>query len=492
MKPVAPAVLAVSLLLAACATDAPYAPPTASVPAGFSQGGGPVTGETAWWTAFDDPVLTALIDRALAQNLDVKLAAARVRQARLQAAVVRGRQGPQINAAASASAAELSANALPPALTSLASGGLPSSGNGGGIGLAGETFTTYQLGFDASWELDLFGGQRSANTAASARSEAAVWSQRDGEVMLTAEVANSYQSYRALQRRLALAGETLAAERETQALLQARANNGVVNSIEASRAQRAVAQAVAQPADLAAQAELRLHALATLLGQAPTSLATELAAPAPAPTLVEVPAGLPSELLQRRPDLRAAERDVAAATADIGVATADLYPKISLTGALQLASRSLSSLIEADSLQDNIGGRISLPLLGRGRLRAAADLRRAQAEAALLTYDKAVLVALREVEDALSRLRADRLRLAQLQASAAAARDEADTAAVRFRNGLTGEADRLAADKTLAAAEDAQVQAEAAAAEDMVALYKALGGGWDARRTNSQDEAHGR
>jgi NodT family efflux transporter outer membrane factor (OMF) lipoprotein len=490
MKPVAPAILAVSLLLAACAAAAPYAPPTAPVPAGFSQGGGPVVGETAWWRAFNDPVLTSLVDRALAQNLDVKAAAARVRQARLQEAVVRGRRGPQVNASASASAAELSANALPSALTSLGSGGPP--GGGGGIGLAGETFTTYQLGFDASWELDLFGGQRSANRAAAARSEAAVWSQRDGEVLLAAEVANSYQQYRALQRRLALASETLAAERETQALFQARTNNGVANSIEASRQQRAVAQAVAQRADLAAQAELRLHALAALLGQSPTSLTSELAAPGPAPTLVEVPAGLPSELLQRRPDLRAAERQVAAATADIGVATADLYPKISLTGALQLASRSLSSLIEADSLQDNIGGRVSLPLLGRGRLRATADLRRAQAEEAVLAYDRAVLIALREVEDALSRLEADRLRLAQFQASAAAARDEADTAAVRFRNGLTGEADRLTADKTWAAAEDAQVQAEAAAAQDMVALYKALGGGWDTRRTNLQEASDGR
>jgi len=490
MKPVAPASLAVFLLLAACAADAPYALPTASVPASFSQGGGAVVGETEWWAAFNDPVLTSLITRALAQNLDVKVAATRVRQARLQEAVVRGRQGPQAGASASASAAELSANALPSALTSLGSGGPP--GGGGGIGLAGETFTTYQLGFDASWELDLFGGQRSANTAAAARSEAAVWSQRDGQVILAAEVANTYQQYRALQRRLALASETLAAERETQGLLQARANNGVAGSIEASRQQRAVAQAVALRADLAAQAELRLHALAALLGQAPTSLTTELSAPAPAPALVEVPAGLPSELLQRRPDLRAAERQVAAATADIGVATADLYPKISLTGALQLASRSLSSLIEADSLQDNVGGRLSLPVLNRGRLRAAADLRRAQTEEAVLTYDKAVLVALREVEDALSRLRADRLRLAQAQTSAAAARDETDTAAVRFRNGLTGEADRLAADKTRAAAEDAQVQAEAAAAQDMVALYKALGGGWDARRTNTQDETHGR
>jgi NodT family efflux transporter outer membrane factor (OMF) lipoprotein len=206
---------------------------------------------------------------------------------------------------------------------------------------------------------------------------------------------------------------------------------------------------------------------------------------------VQVPAGLPSDLLQRRPDIRAAERQLAAATADIGVATADLYPKISLTGALQLASRSLSNLIESDSIQASSAGRLSVPLLGRGAKKATIRVRQAQADEALIAYRRDVLGALRDVEDALTRLDADRQRAAHLRAMATAAQDAADTAGVRYRNGLTPYLDVLEANQTLFSARDAQAQAEAAAAQDVVALYKALGGGWDDRRMTLKDEPNG-
>jgi NodT family efflux transporter outer membrane factor (OMF) lipoprotein len=250
-----------------------------------------------------------------------------------------------------------------------------------------------------------------------------------------------------------------------------------------------VQQAAAQREDLAAQADTRLHALATLLGLAPTALSGELSAPPTgSPVLADIPPGLPSDLLQRRPDIRAAERKVAAATADMGVATADLYPKVTLTGALQLASRSLSTLLQSDSLQDNVAGRVSVPLFNRGRLHATVDLRQAQAEEAVLAYRKTVVSALRDVEDGLTRLAADRRRVGQYQASALAAQDAADTAQVQFRNGLIPAADMLTARQTWQSARDAQVQAEAAAAQDMVALYKALGGGWDERRSSIEQE----
>jgi NodT family efflux transporter outer membrane factor (OMF) lipoprotein len=253
--------------------------------------------------------------------------------------------------------------------------------------------------------------------------------------------------------------------------------------------ERAVEQAAAQRDDLAAQADARLHALSTLLGLAPNALAGELAAaPSAAPVLVDVPPGLPSDLLKRRPDIRAAERQIAAATSDVGAATADLYPKITLTGALQLASRSLSNLLEKDSLQDNASGRIALPLLNRGRLHATVRLRQAQVDEAAGAYRKTVFGALRDVEDGLTRLDADRHRLGQLQAATAAAQDEADGASVRYRNGLIAAGDMLMARQTWQTARDAQVQAEAAAAQDMVALYKALGGGWDERRTLTQED----
>ncbi|HEX3887170.1 MAG TPA: efflux transporter outer membrane subunit [Phenylobacterium sp.] len=478
------------MLLGACATHAPSSVPSVPVPASFSKGSsGPVVSVAEWWTAFDDPVLTGLVSHALAASPDVQQTVARVRQAREQEAITRDGHGPQVNASAQASEARLSKNALPSALAGLFSGSPGQSGPSTGLGLPGETFTTYQLGFDASWELDLFGGQRKADKAAHARTDAALWSARDAEVTLTAEVANTYQQYRALQRRLALADETLNTQREALSFLRARARNGLNMASDVRQQERAVEQAAAQRDDLAAQADARLHALSTLLGLAPNALTGELAgAPSTAPVLVEIPPGLPSDLLKRRPDIRAAERQVAAANSDIGAATADLYPKVTLTGALQLASRSLSNLLENDSLQDNASGRIAIPILNRGRLHAMVRLRQAQADEAAAAYRKTVFAALRDVEDGLTRLDADRRRLSQFKAAAAAAQDEADAAAVRYRNGLIAAGDMLTARLTWQTARDAQVQAEAAAAQDIVALYKALGGGWDERRTLTQED----
>jgi NodT family efflux transporter outer membrane factor (OMF) lipoprotein len=477
-------------LLAGCTVGPRYSPPAVSIPASFSNGPFAASSDDSeWWKAFDDPTLTALVRRALAGNLDVQQAVSRVEQAREQEGITRGGQGPQVNASGQGSESRLSKNSLPSGLASLFSGNPGQSSSGSGIGLPGETFTIYQLGFDASWELDLFGGNRRANEANRARTEAAVWSVRDAQVTLTAEVANTYEQYRALQRRLVLADEILGVDREAMAFSKVRAGNGLVDDSDLHQREQQVQQAAAEREDLAAQGAARLHALGTLLGEAPNALAEELSQPpTAAPVVVEVPPGLPSELLQRRPDLRTAERQAAAATADVGVATADLYPKISLTGALQLASRSLSTLLESQSLQDNISGSISVPVFNRGRLHATVRQRQAQADEAVLAYRKAVFSALRDVEDALDRLGADRRRLDELTAAALIARDQADSAAVRYRNGLTPAGDMLAARQTWQAARDGQIQAEAAAAQDVVALYKALGGGWDARRALAREE----
>jgi outer membrane protein TolC len=224
----------------------------------------------------------------------------------------------------------------------------------------------------------------------------------------------------------------------------------------------------------------------------PTALRAELAGTPPvAPEPIAIPRGLPSDLLRRRPDIRAAERKLAAASADIGVATADLYPKLSLTGAVQLVSRSLATLLESGSLFANGAGRLSLPLVGGGK-RETVVLRRAQAEEAVLAYQAAVLGALREVEDALSRVAADRRKVEALRASVAAAGDAADTARVRQRNGLVPVAEVLHARQTWLADRDALTEAEATTQQDEVALYKALGGGWDERRIDDEEQANGR
>ena len=207
--------IATAAALSGCVVPdaAPRGAGPASVPTAFGsdRAAAPAGALAAWWTAFDDPVLTSLVSRALAENLDVRQAALRVREARLQQRIVRGGQGPQANASTSAMASHLSRNALPSSLANLFSG---SSGSGGGLGLPGETIRTYQAGFDASWELDLFGGDARANEAAQARADAALWSRRDAEVVLVAEVASTWLQTRSLRRRLTLADDALATRRD--------------------------------------------------------------------------------------------------------------------------------------------------------------------------------------------------------------------------------------------------------------------------------------
>jgi len=484
-----------SMGLGACTVGPSYEAPKTAVPPSYASPGdqgGATASAAQWWAAFGDPVLDGLVSRALSGNLDVRQAAARVRQARAQETATRRSGDPQVNASGQGGYNLLSKNALPSALSGLTGGGTGGSGGSTGLGIPGEGFATFQLGFDASWEIDLFGGQRRANESAAARTEAAIWSRHDAEVTLVAEVANTYQQYRALQRRIEIADATITANRDLLDFIRVRAAKGLVTSLDERGQERGVDQLLAQREEMASDAQARLHALGILLGLAPAALSAELAsAPSAAPAAITVPAGLPSDLLQRRPDIRSAERQLAAATADIGVATADLYPKFSLTGALQLAARSLSNIFSADSIQASGAGRLSLPLLGRGEKKATIQVREAEADEALLVYQGKVLGALRDVEDALTRLAADRARTSYLRASAAAAQDSAATADVRYRHGLTAYLDVLEAQQTLFSARDALAQAEAATAQDVVALYKALGGGWDERRMKEKEEPNG-
>ncbi|MDE1153559.1 MAG: efflux transporter outer membrane subunit [Micavibrio sp.] len=466
------------LMLAACTVGPTYKAPDIGLPATFSASDAASGDMSQWWKAFKDPELDDLIDRAQSGNLDVQQAVARIAQARAQEQATRADGGPSLSVSAQESESKLSKNSLPSALANLGGGG-GGGGGGAGIGLAGEHFKTYQTGFDASWEIDLFGGQRRANEAAAARTDAALWSQRDAAVILCAEVAKNYQQYRTLQRRIKITDETLAASREQLDVVKVRAINGLVTTLDERRQQADIGQIAAEREDLIAQADTRVHALGTLLGLPPTALEVELSKPSVhAAKYINVPLGLPSELLQRRPDIRAAERKLAASSADIGVATADLYPKFSLTGALQLASRSLSTLVESDSISANGAGNISLPLLGRDASHANVRLREAQNQEALLAYQASVLTALKDVEDALTRLGADRRRIDRLRTTERAAKDAADTTGVRYRHGLIGYIEVLDSNRTHLTAREALAGAEGDAAQDLIAFYKALGGGW--------------
>ena len=290
-----------------------------------------------WWKAYRDPELDRLVAIALADGIDIKTAASRIRQARTQETVARARGLPTLDATANATHIEFSKNAGLSSLASIFGGGASGGASGGtsqgGIAAPGSGITTYALGFDASWELDLFGGARRSLEGARARTEAAVWNGRDAGISLIAEVADDYLQLRLAQQRESVARAEIARQKHSLELLGDTARVGLVPEGDTIRQRAQLANAEASLEPLVAEQAVQIHAIAVLLAKAPDAMFVELSAKQPALAAPPaVPPGLPSELLRRRPDIRAAERQLAAATADIGVAVADLYPKISLTG----------------------------------------------------------------------------------------------------------------------------------------------------------------
>ena len=465
--------LPIVFLLAGCTTVGPdYQQPGVAVPAGYLEPS--ASGQAQldrWWNGFGDPQLSSLVERSLRQNLDIELAVARIREARAQERVAGAGSSPQVAAEASVIRQRISEHAIPAP---------PGSGGAGGAGFAlpGEEFTTWRAGFDASWELDLFGRNRREREAAAARTGAAIWNRADVEVAVAAEVAGAYLRLRTLQAQIANAEAELARQDRFERLVQAQAKGGLVTGqvLEQQRSDRSAAASVI-PA-LQAEAKAEIHALGVLTGQAPEALANELVAPGTLPPSLAVPPGLPSDLLRRRPDIRAAEREFAAATADIGVATADLYPRISLTAAPALVSTALGSLLEWGSRSFAAGAALDWPIFDGGRRRANVEVQNARQEQAMIAYRKAVLTALQDVEDALGNVDGDRRKLAELeQARATAARAE-EIAGTRHRGGLVTLADVLQAQQRRLSLEEQLLETRGALARDTVALVKALGGGW--------------
>lgn len=469
------AIAAAAVLLAGCTVGPDYAPPQMPVPERFAREGAADGASDAalarWWDGFGDPMLGELVERALAQNLDIETAAARIREARAREAVAGAAGRPQAGAQGSMTRQRISENALP---VPPGSGAQP----GGAFGLPGSEFTTFRAGFDASWEIDLFGRTRRTVEAAEARTGAAIWNRRDLEVAVAAEVANAYLALRTLQARIATAQAELARQQRFEQLVAARARGGLVTGqdLEQQSSERAAA-AAAVPA-LEAQAEARIHALGVLTGETPEALIAALSAPAAQPAAPVVPAGVPSDLLRRRPDIRAAERELAAATADIGVAVADLYPRFSLTAAPALVSTALSSLLEWGSRSFSAGAAVDWPLLDGGRTRGMIAVADARQEQALLAYRKAVLEALRDVEDALSRTDGDRRQLAGLEEALRTAARAEDIARTRYQGGLVTYSDVLLAQSRRLRLEEQVIETNGALARDTAALFKALGGGW--------------
>jgi NodT family efflux transporter outer membrane factor (OMF) lipoprotein len=471
---------ALALLLAGCTVGPNYSPPTAQIPELYV-GAGPVAGSTDaelanWWVRFGDPLLDRLIERAVAQNLDVQSAAARIREARAQEAVAGAAAQPRIAAQGSAARQRISENALP--LPPGAGGGTGGGGVGTTFGLPGSEFDTSRAGFDASWEIDLFGRTRRAVEAAKAHSGAALWTGRDLQVSTAAEVANAYFRLRELQARAATAEAELARQHRFEQLVAARVRGGLATGqdLEQQRSERS-ATAAAIPV-LEAQAKAQIHAIGVLTGDTPEGLLDELGRPAALPSAPAIPPGLPSDLLRRRPDIRSAERDLAAATANIGVATADLYPRFSLTATPALVSTALASLLEWGSRNYSLGASVGWPLFNGGRTRANIAVATARQEQALIGYRKTVLKALQDVEDALVRSAADRAQLFDLEQALSAQQRAEQIAGARYSGGLVTYSDVLLAQARRLKLEDQVTQTKGALARDGAALFKALGGGW--------------
>lgn len=469
-----------AVLLAGCTVGPNYEKPSTPVPPKFAEANAPAAASDAdlalWWRSFGDPELDELVNRAIAQNLDVETAGSRIREARAREIIAGAAALPQVDAQGSASRQRISENAIP--IPPGSGGGSGGGASTGAFGLPGSEFNTFRVGFDASWEIDLFGRTRRSSEAASARTGAAIWSRRDVQVTVAAEVADAYLSLRTAQQRLVVAEAEVARQQRSQRVIRARVRGGLVTGQDLAQQQSQLATAQSAIPPLKAQVEAQIHALGVLTGDTPGALITELSPVAAVPLPPPVPAGLPSDLLRRRPDIRAAEQNLHAATADIGVATADLYPRFSLSAVPALVSTTLAKLLEWGSRSYSASASVDWPIFNGGQTRANIAVTNAQQEQALLAYRKTILTALQDVEDALSNIDNDRRQIASLDNAHATAGRAEEIARVRYRGGLVTFSDVLQAQASRISLESQLIQARGTLSRDTVALYKALGGGW--------------
>lgn len=419
-----------------------------------------------WWERFDDPLLTSLIERALDANVGLRAAEARIREARAVRRGVAAGDGPHVSVGGSYK------NMHAPSGT---------SSNTRAIGTDGYETNQYQVGFDASWEIDFFGGIRRAVEAADADIEAQVEAARGVRVSLAAEVASAYIDLRTAQKRLMVAQAALETQKKTLALTRKRHQAGLVTKLDVANAEAQVASTESTIPVLEVGARQASYALAVLLDKMPGDLDGELALPAAIPSaLNRVPLGVPGDLCRRRPDIRKAEAAIHAAMARVGVATADLFPKIYLMGNVGYQSTSSSTLLDWASRFWSIGPSISLPVFDSGKIRSNMAVKEAQQEQAVLNYRQTVLTALQEVENALIAATKEASRQDALQQAVEANRRVLDLALRLYSGGQTDFLSVLQGERALYASEDALYQSFRTVSTQLVALYKALGGGWEA------------
>lgn len=417
-----------------------------------------------WWKTLGDEQLNTLIDRAIASNLDLKLALARVREARAARGGAAANWFPQVGSAAGYSRSRSSSNTQP---------GFGAQQDSSGV-------DNYNLGLDASWEIDFWGKTARAVEAADAEILQTIELRRDVLVLVLSEVARSYVDLRGLQERLAVVNRAVGVQEESLKLTESRFKAGLVGELDVAQAKAQLEVRRSQVPGIRSGIDVSINRLSVLLGKPPRALAEELTPaknlPA-APTTVGV--GLPSELLKRRPDIRAAERALAASTSRIGVATAELYPSFSITGALGLQSSQFGTWFDMSSRYWSIAPGVRWPILDWGKIRSNIDVRNEQLAQSLIRYEQVVLASFEDVEGSLLRLVSSQEQYAALSRAVDASRRAVQLAQDLYQTGNVDFRTVLENQRTLYDAEDQAVSSHTNALTNLIALYKSLGGGWE-------------
>lgn len=461
MKKLLPVSALASLILPACASGPDYrAPGTASlgVPDAYLSGPSPSASPeelAAWWRQFGDPALDAIVEQALANNLDLAVAATRLRQAR-------------------------------EALVQTRAGRLPAIGASAGVSqdadFDGNDRRTLSLGADASYEADLFGGVRRGIEASRADLEAAGYDLATVRIAIVGEVVTNYIQARLAQAQLATARDTLGIADENLEIAGWRVRAGLVSSLDSEQARGARAQAAASIPNIERNFASATYRLAVLTGQAPGALTASLSAPRPIPSGPDaIAVGIPAATLRQRPDVRSAERALAAQTARIGVAEAALRPGLRINGNIGSSALGIGGLF--DAIAGNLFAGLTQTIFDGGRLRSQVRGQEAAAEGALAGYRQSVLTALEDVENGLVALRAAQQRQREFVTALDASNNQAILARSLYRSGLTDFQTQLEAERSLLAARDGLNSSRAEQALAIVQLYRALGGGWDQTET---------
>ena len=453
------------LIVSGCMVGPDYHPPTTTVPTEWvgvaktrtaqpSVATARPTDLTQWWRQFNDSLLTALVEEAVGTNLDLQIAETRLRQARATRGMAVGGLWP----------------------------GVTVSGGYQRLHAAGITSDNqqdlYQAGLDAVWELDLFGGRRRNVESANANIQAVIESIRDVQVSVIAEVALNYIQLRGYQQEIVIAQNNLKAQKHTAEITHKRFNVGFASGLDVANADSNVAMTESQIPVFETAAQQSIYALSVLLARLPAELLKQLSPMGNLPSVpAQVPAGLPSDLLRRRPDIRASEAQLHASTAQIGVAIADLFPKFSLTGMMNWNSNLLSTWWTGSSLSYSFGPVVAWPIFQGGAIVSNVHLQEALRDQAFITYQKTVLAAFQDVENALIAFAKEQQHRKALNDAVVANRKAVALSLQLYTEGQADFLNVLNAQRSLYASEDALVQSERSIATDLIALYKALGGG---------------